>query len=959
MNTSSGNSQPTLFSRKSTTTTRVITWTCCCLILIAVGVVTTRGNSAPRSPKQSHKRNRFFNPAAVPQASEDPCVLGISVDQVVSLREVPVPVPCAVVWNPATQGPIPGPDVALTFQPLTTDIVQNQTALIRLGKALFWDMQVGSDGVQACATCHFSAGADIRAKNQISPNLSDVNFHKNDPPKVEGGSSGQGGDNTWGDATVPYTANDPNTPNPPGPVEPPPAALNVPGFPQFGPNYEVTGGDFPLNDWFRPTELTPRGPGVTIFEEFANVSRDTNDIVASQGIRLNQFCGVIPNQAAECGNAEEDIFNTVTPGVPNTAGRVRRAMPRNSPTMINAVFHFDNLWEGRGSFIFNGVNGFGFRDRTNKLTEIINNTPTSVFIRITNSSLASVAVGPPLNNIAMSYDGRTFPDVGHKLLSLRPLEKQFVHPEDSALGNLSRAILNPDGTLSGGRGLKFTTYADMIKSAFQKQWWDSPSLFGLTQQADMQSARTNETGDGHTSSQVLGEAHVIGPIVSGKARPPAAFTLMELNFSLFFGLAVQAYEATLVSDNTHFDQFMGAPHPVRSNHGNPIPPKPNALTERQRLGLSVFLDDNANLGTHCADCHVPPVTTGHTVIDYQPDSQGVPSLAQGEAIEFMFMADNEEEANYDHGMYNIGVRRSCITGIDQSTCPSHTEDKGRGATATNKAPFMNPLIGTNVPIASISRTTNIVTVKTAGSNPLAAGKFVTIFGVNNSTFNGVFTVLAVLSPTQFTYAQNGTDASSHGGSETGPNAPFPLSLVELTALRENQSCNASPIPHVGCLPPDVARFIPDVPILPRRVTNGAFKAPDLRNIKFSGPYFHVGDSATLRQVVEFYTRGGNFPNTNLHDKTVDVEGIPPLAFPEFNPAAEANIEALVDFLAEGLKDDRVAFERGPFDHPEIRVPNGSPTSDSSKDLFLEIPAVGTKGRATELPTFLNLDPQQQ
>jgi hypothetical protein len=147
-------------------------------------------------------------------------------------------------------------------------------------------------------------------------------------------------------------------------------------------------------------------------------------------------------------------------------------------------------------------------------------------------------------------------------------------------------------------------------------------------------------------------------------------------------------------------------------------------------------------------------------------------------------------------------------------------------------------------------------------------------------------------------------------------------------------------------------------MLPRRVTNGAFKAPNLRNIKFSGPYFHVGDSETLRQVVEFYVRGGNFPNTNLHDKTVDVDGIPPLAFPEFNPVAEANIEALVDFLAEGLKDERVAFEEAPFDHPELRVPNGSPKSDSSKDLFIEIPAVGKEGRATELPTFLNLDPQQ-
>ena len=39
-----------------------------------------------------------------------------------------------------------------------------------LGKALFWDMQVGSDGVQACGSCHFHAGADNRTKNQLNPN---------------------------------------------------------------------------------------------------------------------------------------------------------------------------------------------------------------------------------------------------------------------------------------------------------------------------------------------------------------------------------------------------------------------------------------------------------------------------------------------------------------------------------------------------------------------------------------------------------------------------------------------------------------------------------------------------------------------------------------------------------------------------------------------------------------------
>ena len=49
------------------------------------------------------------------------------------------------------------------------DFVSDRQAAIRLGKALFWDMQVGSDGVEACASCHFHAGADSRSRNQLNP----------------------------------------------------------------------------------------------------------------------------------------------------------------------------------------------------------------------------------------------------------------------------------------------------------------------------------------------------------------------------------------------------------------------------------------------------------------------------------------------------------------------------------------------------------------------------------------------------------------------------------------------------------------------------------------------------------------------------------------------------------------------------------------------------------------------
>ena len=74
----------------------------------------------------------------------------------------------------------PGPGSAIlvslkTVQPPVAlnigDYMSNQFSMERLGKALFWDMQVGSDGVQACATCHFHAGADSRTRNQLSPGL--------------------------------------------------------------------------------------------------------------------------------------------------------------------------------------------------------------------------------------------------------------------------------------------------------------------------------------------------------------------------------------------------------------------------------------------------------------------------------------------------------------------------------------------------------------------------------------------------------------------------------------------------------------------------------------------------------------------------------------------------------------------------------------------------------------------
>ncbi|MGY8738625.1 MAG: cytochrome c peroxidase, partial [bacterium] len=47
--------------------------------------------------------------------------------------------------------------------------IRDRGAAIQLGKALFWDEQVGSDGDIACATCHHQAGADSRIVNRVNP----------------------------------------------------------------------------------------------------------------------------------------------------------------------------------------------------------------------------------------------------------------------------------------------------------------------------------------------------------------------------------------------------------------------------------------------------------------------------------------------------------------------------------------------------------------------------------------------------------------------------------------------------------------------------------------------------------------------------------------------------------------------------------------------------------------------
>lgn len=64
--------------------------------------------------------------------------------------------------------------VPVPVMPDLLSLVQDRRAAVQLGKALFWDMQVGSDGRTACATCHHHAGTDSRFKGVLHPGVDGV-----------------------------------------------------------------------------------------------------------------------------------------------------------------------------------------------------------------------------------------------------------------------------------------------------------------------------------------------------------------------------------------------------------------------------------------------------------------------------------------------------------------------------------------------------------------------------------------------------------------------------------------------------------------------------------------------------------------------------------------------------------------------------------------------------------------
>lgn len=799
----------------------------------------------------------------------------------VSLKDVPVIEPTnlhAFVKGRAANDPLATP----------AQIEEGRVAkekLVVLGKALFWDMQVGSDDVQACASCHFNAGADPRPTNQLNPG----GIAPNATADTVFGNSGQAGI--------------------PGPNM---APWNF----GFGPNMRLLPNHFPFHLRENPTAPLLAGLVPDPAADAVGTLRDTNDVSSSQGVR------------------EQDLPFPFNDGVFNFQGaNQRRVEPRNAPTMINAAFSLDMFWDGRGSFIFNGQNPFGFRDRDATVRRNLGTAGTpnvqNVKVRIPFASHASQSVGPPLSGFEMAGTFRTFPELADKMLAptTKVMALQVVHPQDGVLGPYAKASLLPGNTneLNDVAGMKSLdapgtdlTYLELIQDTFREEWWNG------------------------------GPAQV------------------RENFALFFGLSMQAYQSTLIADETPLDRYLGTDADVRGN-GAPIPADPNALTQQELLGLDIFQGTNLSglngvagdpdpaapplVVGGCINCHILPETTNHTV--------RLALAGPGAPVNFPVVVNEGGPTDLENVVVPNALIEPMPMGVAQPVDPAIL------AGFEDPAPF-DPAVG---PVFNL-------TPQFFVDNPT----FLFGFGLYDVGFYNLG-----VRPT-------GEDLSRANGGPATTGFPGGLPLAYVTLADMIRDGVLDPVEHL-----DVTKFVPlipdqanlvEVPLVPpltidvdgvptefafavingiptqglNPVTQGAFKVPNLRNQEFQGPYFHNGGAATLRQVVEFYVRGGDFPNTNLAHLDADIA---PIIGMDVNGAplpgevvtAEARVQALTAFLANGLTDQRVAKDQAPFDHPQLVIPEGANGRTPDSDRAFELKATGAAGAETSIPRFLNMDPQ--
>ena len=216
--------------------------------------------------------------------------------------------------------------------------VADEAAAIGLGKALFWDMQLGSDGTVACASCHFHAGTDNRSHNTASA----------------------GGSGTF-DVTAPNGAVQPE---------------DFPFHKMADRHNRGTGG------------LDPNDPAVVS-------SRD--DVVGAQGVVKTGFQAVQDGHAVDRGQLQRDA--NFTSNARNLRQVTGRNAPSVINAVFNFANFLDgranHYFNGSNPFGVQDVNARVVLNAGGVLVPLNLVDADDPGNQLDNSSLASQAVGPP------------------------------------------------------------------------------------------------------------------------------------------------------------------------------------------------------------------------------------------------------------------------------------------------------------------------------------------------------------------------------------------------------------------------------------------------------------------------------------------------------------------------------------------------------------------------------------
>jgi cytochrome c peroxidase len=892
-------------------------------------------------------------------------------------------------------------------------------AAAALGKALFWDMQVGSDGVQACASCHFVAGVDDRTKNQVNPN------HIGIPQDLT--------------------------------------------FQVAQPNEDLVATDFPFSTGGDTAAHNDVASSMGVhFGKFQDIPTIGAWVINASGVRVLPMDLRSPNAA--------DNLDSI-PGFAGTTGNeFRRVEPRNTPTLLAAALNFDNFWDGRARHDFNGGSVFGASDPQAHVFVDQGSGLTATRQIIRNVSLASLATGPALSDFEMSFAGRNWAKIGKKLLqgtttvtladNVTPLANQLVSTSDSVLGFYSNQGGSACGSVptverSGswastgtpGKPGLCISYAGLIRRAFYPQLWANTAshLNGAPDPGD--------PFDGY-SLTIAGGAPV--------ATDTNQFTQMEANFSLFFGLSVHAWGTILLPDDTPFDVFMeanpdsfkslGEPNepglvwdmpscsqnggvqpcftesgPFKRDPGLPLnletgpgvtvgtrqPGDPDPL-----LGFDIFYGFNLSgknpefRTTRCGECHAAGTTTDHTVetsnqlsfgdfvAEFSTPGVELPIEPLGRSRQITgFSLEGEINGNaqdgverrianqsvfnpadgltypdgssfFDNGMYNLGVTpcQANYAGEVTGQCDdiSRGGDDPFGWPLSLAALMMKNLAGEAFEPGVPMDTFDPEADPECAPGCVTGGLFEET--AQDQEINPGFEdepANPLLPPYLAPWVSNITVGDEAEQDEAGGGGGGMVNTLTEPPLLEGYVDTIGPFNPAGIIG-EIYNMAPPIPMGTWPVVNragraGSFKAPQLRIVELTGPYFHNGGKLTLAQVVDFYTRGGDFSETNAVHRDFNIMDLlqDGQALGGLTPAEQnARLVALVDFLLT-LTDERVRNEQAPFDHPEIFVPldGRSPENTFGRPGFVagttgdclgvagagpcfrQIPAVGAAGLA--------------